>query len=136
MSAFLCLFPCGLVGNAQRCPPSPQGCRVAGLRGRFGSLRRRRRAPRESWPPLGPFEDGDGAVGIVVDPDPGAHKVRAQRRGRDLQLAAAPGDAVVVADDALLLDREDVAPERLGDHDEGRGRLLGRDRKGPLCSGR
>ena len=85
---------------------------------------------------LGPLKMASRAVGVVVDPDPGAHQVRAQRRGRDLQLAAAPGDAVVVADDALLLDREDVAPERLGDHHEGRGRLLGRDREGPLCSGR
>ena len=61
--------------------------------------------------------------------------MRAQRRRRDLQLAAAPGDAVVVADDALLLDREDVAPERLGDHHERRGRLLGRDREGPVVLG-
>ena len=95
----------------------------------------RRCGRREAGQAPRAFEDGDGAVGIVVHPDGRPDQVQAQRGRRDLQVAAAPGDAVVVADPAVFLDREHVAPERLGDHDERRGRLLWGDREGTVVLG-
>ena len=110
---------------------------LAGSRGSRGQVvGRRRRGRREAGQAPRPCEDDEAGVGMVVHPDGRPDQVRAQRGRRDLQVAAAPGDPVVIADPALLLDREDVAPERLGDHAERRGRLLGRDREGALWSGR
>src|SRR6516165_7196863 len=55
------------------------------------------------------MEDGQAAVGVFMDPDRDAHKVRPAGAGRDLQAASVPFDGVVVADLALLLDAQDVS---------------------------
>ena len=55
-----------------------------------------------------PMEDGERAVGIDVDLDPRLDEVRPHRAFRDLQLQRAVGDAIVVADLALLLDAQDL----------------------------
>src|SRR4051812_32995790 len=45
-----------------------------------------------------PVEDAQRAVEMLAHLDAGADKMRAQRRGRDLQPAAAPQHGVVIAD--------------------------------------
>jgi hypothetical protein len=50
------------------------------------------------------MEDRQPAVRIFVHAHHGAHKMRAQRPGRDLQSEPPPFDGVAVADPALLLD--------------------------------
>ena len=60
-----------------------------------------------------------------MHPDRRAHQVGAQRRRRDLEAAALPAHAVVIADPAVFLDAQDVAPEHLGHLDEGRGWFVG-----------
>jgi hypothetical protein len=77
---------------------------LAASRWSRGQLRgSRRRGWRGAGEALRPFADGDDALAIA---DPGAHQVRPQRGRRDLQVAAAPGDTVVVADAALFLARK------------------------------
>jgi hypothetical protein len=58
------------------------------------------RAVKEREPP----------VRVFVDTHRRAHEVRPQRVRRDLQDRSAPLDGVVVADPALLLDAQDLAP--------------------------
>src|SRR6266446_5200225 len=60
--------------------------------------------------PMGSEEDGDGAVGILMDPDDGLDEVRPEAAWRQLQGEAAPFDRVVVADGALLLNAEYLRP--------------------------
>src|SRR3546814_11162873 len=43
-------------------------------------------------------EDGEGAVGILVDPDPGLDEVRPERARRELQMQTVPVAGVIVAD--------------------------------------
>src|SRR5512147_183189 len=62
-------------------------------------------------------------VWVFVDADLGPDEVRTQRRRRDLQGELFPLDGVVVADDALFLDAEDLAPAAGSVGDEG-GALL------------
>ena len=69
------------------------------------------------------MEDGEIAVGVVVHPDLGAHKMGPAGIGRDLQPASLPRHGVVGGHGALLLDRQDVAPLALGDRHEGRAGL-------------
>ena len=54
----------------------------------------------------GAVEDGEGAVGVFVDPDSGLDVVVTV--GRDLQVASPVAHRVVVRDDAFLLNAEDV----------------------------
>ena len=56
-------------------------------------------------------------------------QMRAQRGRWDLQAPAAPADAVVPADAALLPEADHVAPERLGCLEKNRGGLLGGHRE-------
>lgn len=62
-------------------------------------------------------------VRVFVDADLVPDEVRTQRRPWDLQGEAFPLDGVVVADDALFLDAEDLAPAAGSVGDEG-GALL------------
>ena len=115
-----------LWGCGQRGALSTKSTGLAASRWSRGQvLGGRRRGRREAGQALRSLEDGKGAVGILVPPDGRPDQVRPQRGRRDLQVAAVPADAVVVADPALFLDAQDVAPERLGHLDEDRRRLLG-----------
>ena len=120
---------CGaVVGNAGRCPasapagrpavvtrvdprrssPRPAGCSPAAAAAlQMATLPSARRAPRNSRP----------------------RQMRAQRGRWDLQAPAAPADAVVLADAALLPEADHVAPERLGCLEKNRGGLLGGHRE-------
>jgi hypothetical protein len=73
----------------------------------------------------GPVEEGVRAVGIDVHLDPRAHEMRAHRALGDLQLQGPVGDAIVLADLALLLDAQDLVEIDPGDGREGRA-LAGR----------
>jgi hypothetical protein len=55
-----------------------------------------------------PVEDGEPSVGILVHAHSGADVMMAMALGRNLEAAAVPGDAVVGADHAILLDTEHV----------------------------
>jgi hypothetical protein len=68
----------------------------------------------------GPVEDGVGAVGVDVDLDPRLDEMRAHRALRDLELERAVGDAIVMADLALLLRAQDVVEVDAGNGGEGR----------------
>jgi len=57
---------------------------------------------------MGSEEDGDGTVGILVNPDDGFDEVWPEAALRQLQGHPAPFDRVVVADGALLLNAEDL----------------------------
>src|SRR6202035_2474813 len=73
-------------------------------------------------------EDGVGAVGIDVDLDARPDEVRPHRAFRDLQLQCAVGDAIVMADLALLLDAQDLIEADAGNGRDGRafaGRIDG-----------
>jgi len=72
------------------------------------------------------MEEGAGAVGIDVHLDPRLDEMRAHRAFGDLQFQRPVGDAIVVADLALLLNAQDLAEVDAGDGREGRafaGRL-------------
>ena len=56
----------------------------------------------------GALKDGVGAVGINVDLDPRLDEMGVQRAFRDLQLQRPVGEAIVVADLALLFDARDL----------------------------
>ena len=79
-------------------------------------------------------EHRQGAVRVFVEAPPGAHEVLTQRQRRDLQAEPLPLDGVVVADDALFLDAEDLAPGLGGIGDEG-GALLLRHREAGIVLG-
>ena len=64
-----------------------------------------------------------GAVRVEVDFDPRLDEVWAQRTFRDLQLEPIEGNAIVVADLALLLDAQDLVEVDARDRNEGRARL-------------
>jgi hypothetical protein len=53
-------------------------------------------------------EDGVGAVGIDVDLDPRLDEMRAHWAFGDRELERPVGDAIVLADLALLLDAQDL----------------------------
>ena len=55
-----------------------------------------------------PVEHGVGAVGVDVDLDPRLDEMGPHRAFRDLELQRAVGDAIVMADLALLLDAQDL----------------------------
>src|ERR1700679_1528511 len=79
----------------------------------------------------GPMEEGVGAVGINVDLDPRLDEMRAHWAFGDLELERPVGDAIVLADLALLLDAQDLAEIDARDRREGRalaGRLNGETR--------
>lgn len=83
------------------------------------------------WPPA----DGEAAIGIFEDAHLGAREVGTQRRWRDLQAEPLPLHGVVVADDALFLDAEDIAPRLGGIGDEGGAVLLCSDREAGIVFG-
>ena len=60
------------------------------------------------------MEDGERAVGVLVDPDLGLDVMMAVAVGGDLQRPALVAHGVVVADGAVLVDAEDVV-ERAGE---------------------
>ncbi len=64
------------------------------------------------------MEDGEGAVGVFVDPDPCLDVVAAMAVGRDRQHQAFVAHGIVVGDGALLLHAEDVV-EGTGEGHEG-----------------
>jgi hypothetical protein len=55
-----------------------------------------------------PMEEGVRAVGVDVDLDPRPDEMRPHRALRDLELERPVGDAIVMADLALLLDAQDL----------------------------
>ena len=76
----------------------------------------------------GPMEEGVRAVGIDVHLDPRLDEVRPHRAFGDLQFQCPVGDAIVVADLALLLNAQDLVEIDAGNGGEGRalaGRLDG-----------
>ncbi len=75
------------------------------------------------------MEDGERAVGIVVDPHLGLDEVVSVGVLRDLQTETALAHAVVVAHGARLVDAQDVAPGAGAISDEGRAGVLGGDRE-------
>ena len=82
---------------------------------------------REFGDAVGSPEEGDRAVGVLVQPHGRPDEVRPERARRDLQAPAAPAHGVVVADLPGLVPAENVAPGRGRAGDEGRPRLGGRD---------
>ena len=68
----------------------------------------------------GPVKDGVRAVGIEMGPDPRLDEMRAHRAFRDLELPRAVGDAVVMADPALLLNAQDLVEIDGGNGRQGR----------------
>ena len=72
-----------------------------------------------------PVEDGVGAVGIDVDLDPRLDEMRAHWAFGDLELERPVGDAIVLADLALLLDAQDLVQIDARNGREGRA-LAGR----------
>ena len=73
-------------------------------------------------------EDGERAVGILVDPHAGFDEVWPEAARRELQGEPAPfEEGVVVADLALVLGAEDLAPGAGAVGHEGRAGLLGGD---------
>jgi hypothetical protein len=72
-----------------------------------------------------PVEDGVGAVGIDVDLDPRLDEMRAHWAFGDLELERPVGDAIVLADLALLLDAQDLVEIDARNGREGRA-LAGR----------
>src|SRR3546814_16821044 len=70
-------------------------------------------------------EDGEGAVGILVDPDPGLDEMWPERARRELQMQTVPFDGVVVADPALVLNAPALAPSAGQGGSEGRAGLPG-----------
>jgi hypothetical protein len=81
-------------------------------------------------------EDGVGAVGIDVDLDPRLDEMRAHWAFGDLELERAVGDAIVLADLALLLDAQDLVEIDARNGREGRALAAGSTAKRALCSGR
>ena len=77
----------------------------------------------------GAVEEGEGAVGVIVDAHLGADVVRPDRARRNLQAPAVVTDRVVVAHLTLLLNAQDVGEDRRIDGDEGGPRLLGGNRE-------
>jgi len=57
----------------------------------------------EAGEAAGPVEDGEAAVGIVVDPHGGADVVLAVALRGNLKAAAMPGHAIVSPDHPILL---------------------------------
>src|SRR3546814_6364008 len=80
-------------------------------------------------------EDGEGAVGILVDPDPGLDEMWPERARRELQMQTVPFDGVVVADPALVLNAQDLAPGAGAVGYEGRAGLLGGDGEAGIVRG-
>src|SRR3546814_19734307 len=70
-------------------------------------------------------EDGEGAVGILVDPDSGLAEMWPERARRELQMQTVPFDRVVVAEPALVLNAPDLAPGPGPVGAAGRGGLAG-----------
>src|SRR3546814_9879220 len=75
-------------------------------------------------------EDGEGAVGILVDPDPGLDEMWPERARRELQMQTVPFDGVVVAAPALVLNAQDLETGAGAVGNEGGGGLLGGDGEG------
>jgi hypothetical protein len=82
-----------------------------------------------------PIEDGEPAVGILVHAHGGADIVPAMVLGRDLEAAAVPGDAIVGADHAILLDAQHVLERPADIGHEGRARLGRRHREAGVVVG-
>jgi hypothetical protein len=82
-----------------------------------------------------PEEDGDGAVGILVNSDHGLDEVRPQAARRQLETESVPFDGIVVADGALFLDAQDVRPCHRAIEQKARAFLLGRHREGGVVRG-
>ena len=83
-----------------------------------------------------PVEDGVGAVGIDVDLDPRLDEMRAHWAFGDLELERPVGDAIVLADLALLLDAQDLARSTSGMGVKAEPSPAGSTAKRALCSGR
>src|SRR3546814_20314765 len=80
-------------------------------------------------------EDGEGAVGILVNPDPGLDEMWPERARRELQMQTVPFDGVVVAAPALVLNAQDLAPGAGAVGYEGRGGLPGGDGEAGMVRG-
>src|SRR6185369_17927860 len=80
--------------------------------------------------PMGSEEDGDGTVGILVNPDDGFDEVWPETALRQLQGHPAPFDRVGVADGALLLNAEDLGPGAGAIEQEAGAFLLGSNGEG------
>jgi len=82
------------------------------------------------------MEDGQGFIGIVMDAHRGLDEVGPQRALRQLQGEAVVAHGVVVADDALFLDAEAVAPDAAGSGTKAEPGWVGLTAKRALWAGR
>ena len=69
------------------------------------------------------MKEGVRSVGVNVDFHPRLDEMRPHRAFRDLELERAIGDAIVMADLALLLDAQDLVEIDAGDRRERRAGL-------------
>jgi hypothetical protein len=81
-------------------------------------------------------EDREATIGIFVHSHGGAHEMRAQRRGWDLQGEGAPFDRVVVADPALFLEAQEAGAAPARSSTKALPASAGAIAKAALCSGR
>ena len=82
------------------------------------------------------MEDGERAVGVLVDADAGFDVVGALGSGGELQDPLTVADGVVAGDDALFVQAEDVVDlVGPGQGDEGRAVEFGRDREAAVVLG-
>ena len=112
------LWDCGQRGALST---FPQACRRADLGGVFRVIG----LPERSFLVVAAdaarsMKDGVGAVGVDVDLDPRLDEMGPHRAFRDLELQRAVGDAIVMADLALLLDAQDLVEVDAGNGGEGR----------------
>ena len=80
-------------------------------------------------------EDGEAAVGILVDPHGGADIVPAVGLLRNLEAAAGKRHAIVGTDHAILLNAQHVLERSAGIGHEGRSGLGGRHREAGIVIG-
>jgi hypothetical protein len=80
-------------------------------------------------------EDGEPAVRVLMHAHGGADIVVAMALRRNLQTAAVPGDAIVGADHAILLDAQHVLERPADIGHEGRARLGRRHREAGVVVG-
>ena len=124
----------GGVGKPEACPCRPQARRQADLGDVF------RISDRSVFVVAAdaarPVEDGVRAVGVDVDLDPRPDEMGAHRALRDLELERPVGDAIVMADLALLLDAQDLVEVDAGNRRERRALTLPGAAKRALWAGR
>src|SRR3979411_1234937 len=124
-----CCCACGACGKALGLSTNPQAldrrAELSGLRDDITNAS----LLVEACKTTRAVEDSQAAVGVFVHTHGRAHIVPAMLLRRNLQAAPVPGDAVVGANDAVLLDAEHVADRPADIADEGRAGLRRRHRE-------